>query len=125
MTYLVVVDTTPDKKIAKMQEYPTRAEADAHVERVKNKYPNAFVIDNPVPYKQAYTTVNLVDKTIIYDSATDTADREMRVWKYSISKFGMSRQMENHIKDHHAGVAGNDYDQTIYDSKIKLRGERP
>jgi hypothetical protein len=50
MTYLVVVDTTQDNKIAKMQEYDSRSEASAHVARVLPNYPNAFVVDNPPSY---------------------------------------------------------------------------
>ena len=69
MTYLVVVDTAPDYKIAKMQNFDTRAEADAHVGRVVGRYPNAFVVDNPSPYVMDYTTVDVAAKTITYDSA--------------------------------------------------------
>ena len=69
MTYLVVVDTTPDNKIAKMQNYDSRAEADAHVARVLPSYPNAFVVDNPSAYVMDYTTVDVAAKTITYDSS--------------------------------------------------------
>ena len=69
MTYLVVVDTTDDNKIAKMQKYDSRSEADAHIARVIEKYPNAFVIDNPPSYNIEYTTVDVVAKTITYDSS--------------------------------------------------------
>ena len=69
MTYLVVVDTTPDNKIAKMQNYDSRAEADAHVARVLPNYPNAFVVDNPSAYVMDYTTVDVAAKTITYDSS--------------------------------------------------------
>ena len=67
--YLVIVDTTPDNNIAKMQEYDTRAEADAHVTRVLPNYPNAFVVDNPSAYVMDYTTVDVAAKTITYDSS--------------------------------------------------------
>jgi hypothetical protein len=67
--YLVIVDITVDKKIAKYQEYPTRAEADAHVTRVLPSYPNAFVIDNPSAYVMDYTTVDVAAKTLTYDSS--------------------------------------------------------
>ena len=66
--YLVIVDTTDDNKIAKHQEYPTREEANAHVARVIENYPNTFVIDNPSPYVMDYTTVDVTAKTITYDS---------------------------------------------------------
>jgi len=85
MTYLVVVDTTPDNKIAKMQNYENRAEADAHVSRVLPSYPSAFVVDNPPRYVLDYTTVDVVAKTITYDSSgfdaqkvKDDAQNEIR-----------------------------------------------
>ena len=67
--YLVIVDTTPDNKIAKMQNYDSRAEADAHVARVLPSYPNAFVVDNPSAYVMDYTTVDVAAKTLTYDSS--------------------------------------------------------
>ena len=75
MTYLVVVDTTSDNKIAKMQNYDSRSEADAHVARVIEKYPNAFVIDNPPSYVMDYTTVDVAAKTITYDSSAYDAQK--------------------------------------------------
>ena len=66
--YLVVVDTTPDNKIAKMQSYENRSEADAHVARVLPNYPDAFIVDNPPSYVMDYTTVDVAAKTITYDS---------------------------------------------------------
>jgi hypothetical protein len=97
MTYLVVVDTTPDNKIAKMQEYGTRAEADAHVTRVLPNYPNAFVVDNPPSYVVEYTTVDVVAKTITYDSAGYDSDKTMKDWKASMQETdsSMPRTMED------------------------------
>lgn len=75
MTYLVIVDTTSDNKIAKMQNYENRAEADAHVARVLPNYPDAFVIDNPSPYVMDYTTVDVAAQTITYDSSAYDAQK--------------------------------------------------
>ena len=74
MIYFVVVDTTEENRVAKYQEYPTRAEADAHVVRFASQYPNAFVVDNPDPspafsHIRRHTTVDVEAKTITYDSA--------------------------------------------------------
>ena len=48
-------------------------------------------------------------------------------WKETIqaTDVGMPRYLEDHIKDGHDGVAGNEFLQVRYDAKIKLRGERP
>ena len=78
--YLVIVDTTLDNKIAKYKEYPTRAEADAHVTRVLSNYPDAFVIDNPAPYALSYTTVDVSAKKIYYDKAAYDSYTVMGNW---------------------------------------------
>ena len=97
MTYLVIVDTTSDNKIAKMQNYENRAEADAHVARVLPNYPDAFVIDNPSPYVMDYTTVDVAAKTITYDSAKYDSDKTMTDWKASMqgTDGGMPRVVED------------------------------
>ena len=73
--YLAIVNTTPDNKIAKYQEYPTRAEADAHIVRILPNYPDAFVVDNPAPYVTNYTTVDVVAKTLTYNSSAYDAQK--------------------------------------------------
>ena len=66
---------------------------------------------------------------VLYDdkeTAFDVAD-PMRKWKRTIqaTDSGMPRYLEDHITDHHDGVAGNEFLQVKYDAKITLRGERP
>jgi hypothetical protein len=126
MTYLVVVDTTPENRIAKHQEYATRAEADAHVVRFASKYPNAFVVDNPPRYVLAYTTVDVVAKTITYDSSSYSTDKAMNDWKTSIqgTDSGMPRYMEDLITSNASLVIPAEMKKR-YDDKIKVRGERP
>jgi len=75
MTYLVIVDATPDKKIAKMQEYSTKDGADAHVARVVLNYPDAFVVDKPAQYERHHTTVDVTAKTITYNSSAHDAKK--------------------------------------------------
>jgi hypothetical protein len=67
--YLVVVDTTPDNKIAKMQSYENRSRRRGNVARVLPNYPDAFIVDNPPSYVMDYTTVDVAAKTITYDSS--------------------------------------------------------
>ena len=97
MTYLVIVDTTSDNKIAKMQNYENRSEADAHVARVIGDYSNAFEIDNPPDYDVDYTTVDIAAKTITYDSAAYDSDKVMNNWKESMRRTdnGMPRYVED------------------------------
>ena len=89
MDYLVVVDKTPENKIAKHQTYQTRKEADDHVVRVLDKYPNAFVVDNPPDYSainNEYTAVDVVAKTITYDSSGFDANQTTLNIKHEIRR---------------------------------------
>ena len=124
--YLVIVDTTSDNKIAKYQEYETRVDADAHVTRVLPNYPNAFVVDNPSPYVVDYVTVDVVAKTLTYDSAGYDSDTVMNDWKSSMqgTDSGMPRYLEDLITDKFDGNAGPNL-QVRYDTKIELRGTKP
>ena len=126
MTYLVVVDTTSDNKIAKNQNYENRAEANAHVARVLPNYPDAFIVDNPSPYVMDYTTVDVAAKTITYDSATYDSDKVMNNWKDSIRRTdnGMPRTMEDLITSNASLVIPAEMKKR-YDAKIKIRGEKP
>ena len=126
MTYLVVVDTTSDNKIAKMQNYENRAEADAHVARVLPNYPDAFVVDNPSPYVMDYTTVDAAAKTITYDSASYSTDKAMNDWKSSMqgTDSGMPRHMEDLITDN-PSLTIHEKMKTRYDEKVALRATKP
>ena len=126
MTYLVIVDTTSDNKIAKMQNYENRSEADAHVARVIGDYSNAFVIDNPPDYDVDYTTVDIAAKTITYDSAAYDSDKTMNDWKDSIRRTdnGMPRTMDDLITSNASLVIPEEMKKR-YDEKIKIRGEKP
>ena len=75
MTYIAIVNTTPDNKIAKLQEYETKKEADDHILRVKDSFPNAFVVERPEPYVFEYMTVNVGAKTITFDKARWDSDQ--------------------------------------------------
>ena len=97
MTHLVIVDSTSDNKIAKMQNYENRAEADAHVTRVLPNYPNAFVVDNPTPYVVGYTTVDVVAKTLTYDSVGYDSDKTMNDWKASMQE--TDNDMPRYVED--------------------------
>ena len=75
MTYIAIVNTTPDNKIAKFQEYETKQDADDHILRVKDSFPNAFVVDKPEPYVLDYMAVNVGAKTITFDKARWDSDQ--------------------------------------------------
>jgi len=132
--YLVVVNYSADNKITKLQEYETRAEADSHVGSVIDKYPKAFVIDNPPPYSLEYTTVDPINKILIYDKTTQDFELAMNRWEDDMIKtdsfnhitktIGISRDLEQHIKDVHGGNAGTK-SQPAYDAKIFLRNKKP
>ena len=126
MTYLVIVDTTSDNKIAKYQEYETRVDADAHVTRVLPNYPNAFVVDNPSPYVVDYITVDVVAKTLTYDSSAYVSDKTMNDWKSSMqgTDSGMPRYLEDLITDN-PSLTIHENMKTRYDEKVALRATKP
>jgi len=125
MEYLVIVDITPNKKIAKHQSYTTRAEADAHVERVKNTYSNAFVKDDPGFYIPRLTTVDVVAKTIVFDYAAFEAEKAMKVWKEKMlrSTSKLPDSLEDLITAN--SLVMTPEIKTRYDTKIELRATKP
>jgi len=52
---------------------------------------------------------------------------DMELWKEKMatSDSSMPRHLEDHIKDDHDGVAGNEFLQAKYDEKKTLRATRP
>jgi len=120
--YLAIVKQTGGK-IDKYQPCDTEAEADAHVA----EYGGFVVPESTGCYNMNYCTVDSVVKTLTFDSAAFETDKTMREWKQKIveTDSSMPRYLEDHITDHHDGVAGNEFIQVRYDAKIKLRGERP
>jgi len=76
--------------------------------------------DGKVPFTQEEE-----DAQDAYEAAEISTHAPMRNWKRDMANFGMSRSMENHIKEVHGGVAGNAFDQAIYDAKVARRAQRP
>lgn len=67
--YLAIVDVTPEGRVAKYQDYPAEAEAQSHADRVRDDYPDVFVIE-------ASAGVGVLD--LVIDTAAGTARVEMR-----------------------------------------------
>ena len=124
--YLVIVDTTIDNKIAKKQEYTTRAEADAHVARVIGDYPDTFVIDNPIDFDEDHTTVDVAAKTITYDATAYSDKRIMEAWKRDMQDTdgGMPRFLEDLITSN-ASLVIPAVMKERYDNKVALRSTKP
>lgn len=61
------------------------------------------------------------------EEAAELAKKPMRDWEKQMqsSDAGMSREMEDHITDHHNGLAGSSFSQAKYDEKILLRSQKP
>jgi len=76
MNFMVIVDATPDNKIAKWQpDFATRAEANAHIAMVAENYPKAFVVENPPAFGMDYATVDMDAKTFVYDNVRYDAQK--------------------------------------------------
>ena len=94
MEFMVIVAATPENKIAKWQpDFGTKEEADAFVESVKANYPKAFVVANPPAFGMDFATVNMDEKTFVFDNASydaqqvkDDAQSEIEKLEGSITK---------------------------------------
>lgn len=135
MKYLAIMKFDPATKgLEKFEEFDTEPEADAHVLKHIENYPDAFVVEgDSKTLSLIYCTVDNVAKTITQDDTKLTQRTHWKNWKSSMalanqSKDGgptMTREMEEHIRDDHNGVCGTPERQAKYDEKIALRGEKP
>ena len=76
MNFMVIVDATPDNKIAKWQpNFATMEEANAHIAMVAENYPKAFVVENPPAFGIDYVTVDMDAKTFVYDNVRYDAQK--------------------------------------------------
>ena len=119
MTYIAIVNTTPDNKIAKFQEYETKQEADDHILRVKDNFPNAFVVDKPEPYVFDYMTVNVGAKTITFDKVRwDNDQKAITSTQYQRDRALDYPSIQDQLDDlYHNGIDG--WKSTIKTTKDK------
>ena len=119
MTYIAIVNTTPDNKIAKFQEYETKQEADDHILRVKDNFPNAFVVDKPEPYVFDYMTVNVGAKTITFDKVRwDNDQKAITSTQYQRDREVAYPSIKDQLDDlYHNGIDG--WKATIKTTKDK------
>jgi hypothetical protein len=124
--FIVVVKTTPDNRIGKYLDFDTQADADAHLAKVLPKYPQAFVVEQIENVGFTHTTVDVVAKTITYDSVGHLAVQVKDEWKGAIHETdsNMPRYMEDLITNNASLVIPAEMKKR-YDDKIKVRGERP
>lgn len=123
MTYIAIVNTTPDNKIAKFQEYETKQEADDHILRVKDNFPNAFVVDKPEPYVFDYMTVNVGAKTITFDKVRwDNDQKAITSTQYQRDRALDYPSIQDQLDDlYHNGIDG--WKATIKTTKDKFPKE--
>ncbi len=123
MTYIAIVNTTPDNKIAKFQEYETKQEADDHILRVKDNFPNAFVVDKPEPYVFDYMTVNVGAKTITFDKVRwDNDQKAITSTQYQRDREVAYPSIKDQLDDlYHNGIDG--WKATIKTTKDKFPKE--
>ena len=119
MTYIAIVNTTPDNKIAKFQEYETKQEADDHILRVKDNFPNDFVVDKPEPYVFDYMTVNVGAKTITFDKVRwDNDQKAITSTQYQRDRALDYPSIQDQLDDlYHNGIDG--WKSTIKTTKDK------
>lgn len=69
------------------------------------------------------TSIGTNDVTFTWTITPLTVSDVYENWKLEMAQFEMSREMEEHIKDHHSGITDNAYTQALYDAKIAKRAE--
>jgi len=81
--------------------------------------------EDNIARKIQYTAQEEIDRDV--KEAQELADKPMREWKQKIveTDSSMPRYLEDHITDHHDGVAGNEFIQGKYDDKKALRATKP
>ena len=124
--FIVVVKITPDNRIGKYLDFDTQEDADAHLAKVLPKFPQAFVVEQIDNVGFTHTTVDVVAKTITYDSVGHLAVQVKDEWKGTIHETdsNMPRYMEDLITSNASLVIPAEMKKR-YDDKIKVRGERP
>ena len=66
MAFIAILSATPQGRVAKFRQFPTRTEADAHVARFTGRFPDAFVVAGPAgPW--SHWLIDMVAKTISID----------------------------------------------------------
>ena len=124
--FIVVVRTTPDNKIGKYLDFDTQEDADAHLAKVLPEYPQAFVVEQIENVGFTHTTVDVVAKTITYDSVGHQTVQSMDEWVDTIHETdsGMPRYLED-ILDRDGT---DDLPQVLidkYNAKKDLRATKP
>ena len=64
--FFAIMAATPEGRIAKLREFPTRPEAEAHVARFSGKFPDAFVVAEPAE-PMPHWLIDMAAKTISID----------------------------------------------------------
>ena len=84
--------------------------------------PRHHMIDN---VKVSFTPEEETARDI--EEQEEIAKQPMNDWKYKMAMTdgGMPRFLEDHIKDDHDGVAGNEFLQAKFDGKKALRATKP
>ena len=125
--FIVVVKTTSDNRIGTYLDFDTQEEADAHLAKVLPKYPQAFVVEQVDNVGFTHTTVDVVAKTITYDSGGHLAVQVNDEWKGTIHETdsGMPRYAED-ILDGMADKSGvNQITLDRLQEKKDLRATKP
>lgn len=81
-----------------------------------------MTVDGPVPFTPEE------EASADAREAQIAAEKPMKDWVIMMQESDandMSREMEDHITDHHEGIAGNQYSQIKYDAKKMKRSQKP
>lgn len=78
MKHLVIVAWDADNRVAKYQDFATRVKAGRHLKKVAERYPDAFVADEPDKSNFADWLVDRATKTLSVDPRPAAHDHSER-----------------------------------------------
>ncbi len=79
MPFTAVMLVTPEGKLGKFQEFPTRAKAQAHVDTFIDQFPKAFVAHNPSNRHWEDMVINPTTRVVTFEVTRERQHKDAPV----------------------------------------------
>jgi len=79
--FISIMRVTPSNGVGKYMQFETEAEADAHIAKFLDSFPDAYVAPHPGPSGLSFWVCDPVAKTVTVDTTAQTAGDDLRNWK--------------------------------------------
>ncbi len=125
--FYAVMNWDENFKVVKLQSFSTLVEAETFASENGGILPgtsaDAFASEELDGPEEGWVA-DPVGKVLLYIPV----DHTIAVWEALMvesDRVDISREMEDHIEDHHGGVVGNPFGQAKYDEKKAKRAQKP